>query len=240
MNNKQPNETKLENNSGKIKGLFCIIPKGLIYSFCTYGLGIQPIPFSTDKDKRTESHSNTQIQAEFQSNIDSNVFCNIPWFYYPVAMQSDPNSSSNSKEKCVRNMVNEPGYAERMVARSTKYFIENPSECPVARRDKLLRKISKSEKDRDGTARKSSVQRVPKEPSSYLRFYRHSSPLNIEQIEPIEERGGYFLALCRVLMSKVKVIPFREGVGSHPSEMSDKDIAALEKQGYDSIFIQQT
>ena len=198
-----------------------------------------------------------ESQLEFQSVVNNNVFYNIPWFYYPVSIQLQLHAKDQGQgkgQKYVRNMVNEPGYAERMVSRSNTHFVDNTSQCPAAMRRKMIQKQKAGYKtnfveagngtstgSRSGAESKSNPTipnpnpnpiPIPKPPSAYLRFYKHSSPLNIDQIDHIDDRGGYFLALCRVYMSKIKIIPHKSGSSSSGgSELGDGEISELERLG---------
>jgi len=227
---------------GKIKGLFCVVPKHLLHTFCGHGLGIQPLlsqysgssgaavpgeDTSTESDQGAARHPLSRSHAlrlEYRNAVHSSLFGSTPWFYFPVGVGAGTAKSpvsprtSPRADLAIRPMVLNPGLADRHVmgsyaAKDTKIGVDRPPS------------------------------------SSFLRFFRHSTPLDILS-ESISAQGGAqepygecYLALCRVFILKMKTIhnaDSKHNLFRCNTDLEDLDIQELLCKGFDAIYLQNS
>ena len=255
--------------AGKVKGLFCVVPRDLVHTFCVHGLGIQPLlsqfsgdrhtsptklnPALTDVNHRRDiefdhnprhplAHSNA-LRIEFRNAINTTVFANTPWYYYPLGVSASASAASSPVAQrdsgpggsgaALRPMVLSPGLAERQVMGVYSIAAQTQAQAQV---------------------QSQSPRRTPARPSSsaFLRFYRHSTPLSMLRPQSSEagpesegenEYGECYIALCRVFVLKLKTLSL--DVGKHnvyntSSELRDVEIQELIAMNYDAIYLQKS
>lgn len=167
-------------DEGKVKGLFCAIPKGGLYSFISFGLHAQTSLSSTDSE---EPHSSTGKKRLAMKNVDEglpNLF-QVSWIW----------AECEDEESSEGDLTGGRGahYAEKLARDSANVLHSHLSS------------------NMDGGGPKKSRQNYDEtRDCSYLKFSRCSTPSGVEMLPRDHMEEGCFIALCRVLISKSRSV----------------------------------
>ena len=166
-------------DEGKVKGLFCVIPKGGLYSFISFGMHAQTSLSSNSEG----SISSSGKRSVAMKNIDEglpNLF-QVSWIW----------AECEDNESLEGDLTGGRGahYAEKLARDSAKVihsYVNTNIEKGVPRNSR-----QGYDETRD---------------CSFLKFSRCSTPSGVETLPRDHMEEGCFIALCRVLISKSRSV----------------------------------
>ena len=168
---------------GKVKGLFCAIPKKSVYSFCIRGLHLKNDDYLNSYDKADRKPSTTKKGCRVPVNVNNSSRKMFEWSWYcyppppsPIPPPNRPSRSSQSPRKSSRGSQRPPSPPDLSVhvrGVGTAMHVANES------------------------------QPLQNDPQRNIRFARSSTPHDLFADDDGISDEGCFIALCRVLVSRV-------------------------------------
>jgi len=215
-------------DDGKVKGLFCVVPKTGLHSMSAFGLHAQAIPTENGPTKVTKSTVDSGIPNLFQ----------VSWIWAELSESEELNTQDNNNKDKDDDFLNFNSltvgrgahYAENLAREGLKAF--SPSKVQEEEEvnfNSSSNSSSSSSSPKDDKARKrrtSSSSRY-----SFQKFSRSSTPSGLTKLSSSDLEEGCFVTLCRVLISKYRTIT---------GTITDSDVMESINLGYDSIYSSST
>ncbi len=197
-------------DDGKVKGLFCVVPKAGLQSICAFGLHAQVIPTETGPEKTTKASIASGIPNLFQ----------VSWIWAQLSEEKD-NEEAKKENKCEGEDLQKDDldYQGLTVGRGTHYA-ENLARDGL----KAFSPLNSQDTDDFSHGKKDKG-------CSFQKFSRSSTPSGLNKLSGQDLEEGCFVTLCRVLISKYRTIP---------GAITDPDVIETFKMGYDSIYSSST
>ncbi len=214
--------------TAKVKGLFCAVPRKQIYNMCAYGLFDQrldglPIDDTDDTDDNHAQNQNTDADNEIENNDRE--------YNDDFEIDEDDNGDNNASDVGKNEKKSESSSRRRS---SISIFDGRKDADDPRMRCSLFsypwfstvnsdNNNGNSSNNSPCIARKLATEHALKEP----RFSRSSAPPALSQ-RPWEELvEGTYLALCRVLISRLRMVD---------DPLSEQLVEESVSLGYDAVY----
>lgn len=206
-----------DDEGGKVKGLFCAIPKKSVYSLCVRGLHLKKNDAQNVYQQTTKPSSVTAPKKGCRIPINSNNLSRkmFEWSWYCYPPPPDTPVAVNSSVPAKRSPRKGGGRGGGGQQLQTQQAPHTPPDLSTH-----VRGV--------GSAMHIANESppLPTDPQKNVRFTRSSTPYDLFAEEGISDEGC-FIALCRVLVSKVFKVEDR---------ITASVYLEAARHGYDAIY----
>ncbi len=231
-----------------MKGLFCILPRNGVQAFISYGLHCQPVPVKGSTYPQSASQN---ISSSSSSCGTDGVPCKtglptlfeVNWLWASHEDNDDmtENTASERDDSSALKYTHKKEskkHAESTAMESVKalddmrlpkkryHFTSTSSEYATTTNDTATGSATVS-----STANIAGPTSILPPHCSYLRFSRCSTPSGLDLLDASSLEEGCFIALCRVLISKMHTTK---------EPLSDELVAEAFTMGFDTVYSKST